>query len=101
MARAIDGRAYFPRKFSANKAARDRAGLVDFKENVQNEAAVYGRIYRRTGDKTPARSNTKGDEARRPSRRGSRAEQKVFVLAFEVGGLRITRQPISDLQLFS
>lgn len=59
LARSTDVRV-FPEEILGEQA-RDRVKLVDSKENVQNEttAAVYKQIYRRTGDKTPRRSNTK------------------------------------------
>jgi len=91
VARSTDARV-FPEEILGEQA-RDRVKLVDSKENVQNEAtaAVYRQIYRRTEDKTPQRFNTKRERERERDEAGrGKTEQEVSLLAFEVGGLRIT-----------
>lgn len=75
----------FPEEILGEQA-RDRVKLVDSKENVQNEstAAVYRQIY-----KNGRQDTTTIQYKERRSRKGE-AEQEVSLLAFEVGGLRIT-----------
>lgn len=95
----------FPQEILGEQA-RDRVKLVDFKENVQNEAEARGPVvYERdiqanTGDETPNAIQYKGKRDERDEVGKRRAEQEVSLLAFEVGGLRITRQPISDYSSF-
>lgn len=69
----------------------------------RNGAGLAHRMHLHERDETPERSNTKEDPGKRnqvKEKRRARAAQEVSLFAFEVGGLRITRQPISGYSSF-
>lgn len=84
--------AYFPRKFLANKLAI-ASSLSTLRKTYKTR-----RRRRSTSRYTGERETRHHDDPiqrERRSREGG-AEQEVSLLAFEVGGLRITWQPISN-----
>lgn len=89
-------RPYFPRKFLANKLAI-ASSLSTLRKTYKTR-----RWRRSTGRYTGERETRHhGDPIQKGEGVGrGQAEQEVSLLAFEVGGLRITWQPISNYSSF-